>query len=60
MSSPSQWQQVAWMVEFENGAVELWLCSEIDGTPSFGDTVTPLYAMEQTTSAESGDAKDAI
>lgn len=37
------WTQVAWMVEFENGDVELWSCSDIDGTPAFGETVTPLY-----------------
>lgn len=44
MNPPEGWTQVAWMVEFENGAVELWLCSDINGTPAFGETVTPLYA----------------
>ncbi|MCU9528068.1 hypothetical protein [Pseudomonas mosselii] len=35
---------IGWRVEFEDGAVELWNASDIDGEPSFGRWVTPLIA----------------
>lgn len=38
---------IAWHVEFENGAIELWPASEINGEPSFGRWVTPLVAGGQ-------------
>lgn len=38
---------IAWHVEFENGEIELWPASEINGEPSFGRWVTPLVAGGQ-------------
>tara|TARA_Y100001963_G_scaffold151441_1_gene234300 strand:+ start:194 stop:355 length:162 start_codon:yes stop_codon:yes gene_type:complete len=35
---------IAWQVEFENGAVELWPADQINGEPPFGRWVTPLVA----------------
>lgn len=40
----SEQKIVAWHVEFENGAVELWPASDINGEPSFGRWITPLIA----------------
>ncbi|HCE6813302.1 TPA: hypothetical protein NO005_002700 [Pseudomonas aeruginosa] len=37
---------VAWPVEFENGARELWLASEFNGEQAFGRWITPLYPGE--------------
>lgn len=36
---------LAYLVEFENGAQELWPAS--DGVPAFGETVTPLVAERE-------------
>jgi hypothetical protein len=50
MTSPTTaGQPVAWMVEFQNGVIELWLASEINGVPAFGEIVTPLYEHPPTT-----------
>jgi len=35
---------IGWQVEFEDGSVELWKASDINGVPSFGRWVTPLVA----------------
>ncbi len=35
---------IAWRVEFESGAVELWPAEEFTGMPGFGRWVTPLIA----------------
>lgn len=35
---------IGWRVEFEDGSVELWNASDINGEPSFGRWVTPLIA----------------
>lgn len=35
---------IAWQVEFEDGSVELWRATDIDGAPAFGRWVTPLIA----------------
>lgn len=39
-----QAQVIAWRVEFESGAVELWPAEEFTGMPGFGRLVTPLIA----------------
>lgn len=38
---------IAYLVEFGNGAKELWLASEISGPPGFGESVTPLVAQQE-------------
>lgn len=35
---------MGWQVEFEDGSVELWKASGINGEPAFGRWVTPLVA----------------
>ena len=44
MNVPKGWTHVAWMVEFEIGAAELWPITDFPNPPPFGETVTPLYA----------------
>ncbi|MBX8557092.1 hypothetical protein K5D56_21745 [Pseudomonas cichorii] len=39
---------IGWQVEFEDGSVELWKASDINGEPSFGRFVTPLIAGGET------------
>ncbi|MCK9759865.1 hypothetical protein LT708_25065 [Pseudomonas syringae pv. syringae] len=39
---------IGWEVEFEDGSVELWKASDINGEPSFGRFVTPMVAGGET------------